>query len=211
MSALSLEALVLDLTPIRRVRPGHGMLLIGSGVLLAVAVALFWLGPRPHLAMVFLHPFGLGRSALLLGLGVVAATELVAMARPRVGRTDRIWRWGLALALLLPALTLAYGAGQERPLAELMALGSWAKCLGTIAMLSVGVAAFIIVWLRRGAPTDLARAGWLTGLAAGTFGAFAYSLHCPHNGMAAIAIWYSLSVVACALVGRIVVPPLIRW
>jgi hypothetical protein len=69
----------------------------------------------------------------------------------------------------------------------------------------------MVFMLRKGAPTYPERAGWLTGIAAGGLGAFAYNLHCPFNNIVYIGLWYSLALVICALVGRLVVPHLIRW
>jgi len=73
------------------------------------------------------------------------------------------------------------------------------------------IGAVLTLWLRRGAPTSQERAGLLVGLASGSFAAAAYSLHCPHNDLVYIGLWYTLAVALVALVGRIVVPPLIRW
>ena len=69
----------------------------------------------------------------------------------------------------------------------------------------------MVLALRRGAPTSPARAGWLTGIAAGGLGAFAYNLHCPFNNVVYIGLWYTLAVASCAVIGRLVVPRLIRW
>ena len=69
----------------------------------------------------------------------------------------------------------------------------------------------MVLHLRRGAPTSPERAGWLTGLAAGGLGAFAYSFHCPDNSIIYIGFWYSLAVGICAVLGRMLLPRLIRW
>ena len=55
------------------------------------------------------------------------------------------------------------------------------------------------------------RAGWLTGVAAGSFGTFAFSLHCPVTNIWYIGFWYALTVGVAALIGRILVPRFIRW
>ena len=69
----------------------------------------------------------------------------------------------------------------------------------------------LTAWLRRGASTALNRAGWLVGLASGSFGAFAYSLHCPSNSIYYVGIFYSAVVAISAAVGRLIVPAAIRW
>ena len=73
------------------------------------------------------------------------------------------------------------------------------------------IGAALTGWLRRGAPVALARTGWLVGLAAGAFGTFAYSLHCPSLTVEYIGVWYTAAVGLCALIGRLVVPGLVRW
>ncbi|MBU6207998.1 MAG: DUF1109 family protein, partial [Alphaproteobacteria bacterium] len=55
------------------------------------------------------------------------------------------------------------------------------------------------------------RAGWLVGLASGSFGTFAYSLNCPSNSIYYIGLIYSLAVGVCAVTGRLIVPRIIRW
>jgi hypothetical protein len=73
------------------------------------------------------------------------------------------------------------------------------------------VAGAIVVWLRRAAPTELARAGWLTGWAAGALGTFAYSLFCPSNTPAFAVTVYPAAMLLSALLSRLIVPQLVRW
>ncbi len=77
----------------------------------------------------------------------------------------------------------------------------------------------MVLALRRGAPTSPARAGWLTGIAAGGLGAFAYNLHCPFNNVIYIGLWYTLAVgglcgdwpVGGAEVDQVVTSSLSHW
>jgi hypothetical protein len=85
------------------------------------------------------------------------------------------------------------------------------QCMAFSGLSGSATAVPMVLWLRRGAPTSPERAGWLTGVAAGGLGAFAYSLHCPFNDVVYIGLWYSLAVGLCAVLGRLVVPRLIRW
>jgi hypothetical protein len=79
---------------------------------------------------------------------------------------------------------------------------------GTASLL---VFAMLTLWLRRGAPTDPDRAGLVAGVAAGAFGIFGFSLHCPDNDIVHIGLWHSAVVLAMARLGRAMVPRLIRW
>jgi hypothetical protein len=69
----------------------------------------------------------------------------------------------------------------------------------------------MVAALRKGAPTSPERAGWLTGIASGGMGAFAYNFHCPYDSLVYIGFWYSAAVALCAIAGRLIVPRFIRW
>jgi hypothetical protein len=85
----------------------------------------------------------------------------------------------------------------------------------TRAAIGIGAAllvfALLTLWLRRGAPTAPDRAGLVAGVAAGAFGSFAVSLHCPDNDIVHIGLWHSAAVVAMAGLGRVLIPRLVRW
>jgi hypothetical protein len=84
-------------------------------------------------------------------------------------------------------------------------------CLMMGSGLGLLIAAVLVWWLRRGAPTSPERAGLLTGIAAGSFGIFAFSFHCPYNDIVHIGLWHGLAVVVSAALGRLIVPRLIQW
>jgi hypothetical protein len=86
-----------------------------------------------------------------------------------------------------------------------------AECFAVGCGSSLLVLGLLVMWLRRGAPTSPERAGLVAGVAAGAFGIFAFSLHCPFNDIVHIGLWHSAVVVIMAAVGRAVVPPLIKW
>ena len=80
---------------------------------------------------------------------------------------------------------------------------------GVTAGLLVAIAA--ILFLRRGAPVSIERAGWLTGLAAGALGSVAYGITCPLDTIVHVGIVHVAPAAIGAALGRLVVPPLIRW
>jgi hypothetical protein len=88
---------------------------------------------------------------------------------------------------------------------------SGAECLALGVAASLLVAAMLTGWLRRGAPTAPARAGLVAGVAAGAFGSFAVSLHCPVDDIVDIGLWHGAAVLAMAGLGRLVIPRLVRW
>jgi hypothetical protein len=73
------------------------------------------------------------------------------------------------------------------------------------------VFAVLVSWLRKGAPTAPDRAGLVVGIAAGSFGAFAFGLHCPDNNIVHVGVWHSAVVLAMGGLGRAIVPSLVRW
>ncbi len=149
-------------------------------------------------------------NGLLLVLGLAAATSAVTMAGPRVGNAHEAPRWALAALGVLPLAvlaTLATGGESHSPLADSHGLAC------ALAGLAAGVltAVTLVLWLRRGAPVSPAAAGLHTGLAAGALGSAAYGLSCPIDGAAHLGIWHVLPVALAAAIGRLAIPPLVRW
>ena len=73
------------------------------------------------------------------------------------------------------------------------------------------VALAAILFLRRGAPVALDRAGWLVGLSSGSLGALAYNITCPLDSLLHVGTWHVLPVFAAAVFWRFAAPQLIRW
>jgi hypothetical protein len=87
----------------------------------------------------------------------------------------------------------------------------WATCLLCIPLFAVVPFAALIWALRKGAPTNLRRAGAIAGLVAGALGATAYAFHCPDDSVPFIAIWYGTLVGLCGVIGAILAPRLLQW
>jgi hypothetical protein len=201
-----ISALVDELEPVTPMNWPRAM--VAPGVLLALAAitVVVSIGARADVLAGNPHPMFLLRSGILLLLGGVCGTTLLAMASPGVGRHSSGWKIAVAAALLFPlAATIVAMNGEALPTA------SGLKCLGFSLLAGSATATPMVLWLRQGAPVSLERAGWLTGLTAGGLGAFAYGLHCPFNSLVYIGFWYSLAVGLGAVIGRLVVPRLIRW
>lgn len=205
-----LGSLVADLEPVRPLRFRNGMLIVAAALvatLLAVAVATeFWPDALRGLASAFFYL----TNALLLGLGLVAAASVVTMASPRVGNAHRK-PVGLLIATL--ALPIAAIAAAFVPLDHRSDIahqyGTECALLGAAFGALVFVA--LVAWLRRGAPVTHAIAGWHTGIAAGALGSFAYGLSCPIDGIEHLGFYHVAPVLVVALVGRTVVPPIVRF
>jgi hypothetical protein len=201
-----IDSLVDGLAP---VAPMRSLTAVGrtlAGTLAAILMIALVMGLRGHISPLFLISAG-----LFLILGMAASLTVIAMARPQVGSDRSGWAWAAAMVALLPATTLilalfhpASAWNQSDPLAGVLCMA-----MGVIAGLASG--GVLVAWLRRGAPTSPERAGLITGIAAGSLGMFAFALYCPDDDIYHIGLWHSASVVAAAVLGRWIVPRLIRW
>ena len=206
-----IESLTAELKPVRALRFREGVALVLASVVLTVMLVARFLGLRDDVMAGEPAPLFLISNGLFLMLGLAAATSVVMMGNPQVGNRYDGWKWALATAGLLP---LAAG---------LSALASWSghpdvifpqhdpACVSAGVMFGGLTALALIFWLRRGAPASPARAGLLTGIAVGAIGTFADGLCCPLNSVYHLGFAHSVPVAICALLGRIFVPPLVRW
>jgi hypothetical protein len=202
--------LVDELEPVKPMRTGHGILAIGSIMVVVGGLIAAQKGMRADVMAGDPDPMFLLRAGLLLLLGCGCGWAVLNMASPSVGRQGQSWKMAIAAAALVPlaALVVAMTGRFDVALSN-MRYGM--DCLMFSGIAGLATAVPMVLWLRKGAPTSPERAGWLTGVAAGGLGAFAYGLHCPFNDLVYIGLWYSLTVGVCAVIGRMVVPPLIKW
>lgn len=207
-----IAALTEDLAPVKRVRPGEGLTLIGFATVLAsiasIALHKWWAGLLTGEA----SGYYLITHGLLLVLGAASSVALVSGALPRVGARGNAPFWGAIMLAVLPLgaviSLLTDGAdhthdGFNDPIAMKCVLSS----LGAAGL----VFAAAVLWLRRGAPVSIERSGWLVGLAAGSLGTLAYGITCPIDDFAHVGLWHVAPTAIAAVIGRLVVPPLIRW
>lgn len=203
--------LVGDLKPVRPMRFTHGLGLALGG--LVVTGTLVWrlFGLRADVLGGDLDPVFMIATGLFFLLGLAASVTTIVMSRPRVGNDHSGWKWAAAMTALLPLAAIASGASRGTFGLTGTDAAHGFDCLlagSALALLTFGV---LVMWLRRGAPTSPERAGLLAGIAAGSFGIFAFSFHCGSNDIVHIGIWHGGVVLVSALAGRFAVPPLIRW
>jgi len=211
MNDMLIEKLTGDLRPVRALRFGEGLVWVTLAIVATLATTYFWLGIREDLLSGIYPPMFLIAQGLFLMLGLAAATTTVIMASPQVGNRYDGWKWALAMACLLPltgtiAAISAYTSGS-------IPYDNSHDSFCFMHGLAMGLltAAPLILWLRRGAPASPARAGFLAGIAAGSIGTFAYGFFCGYDNIIHIGIGHSMIVIASAILGRLIVPRLIRW
>ncbi len=209
-SKFDISALVDDLQPVRRLNTSRGLILPAILTGIATIVIGSQMGWRPDLMSGTPSELFLLRAGTLALLGGATTHAVIAMASPSVGKHSDRWQMALAAALLFPlCATIAMLGGNFGSAVDEMRYG--AECLWMSMAGGFASAVPMVLWLRKGAPTSLERAGWLTGVASGGLGAFAYNFHCPFSDLAYTGLWYSLAVGVCAVAGRLIVPRLIRW
>jgi len=203
--------LVDGLAPVRPLRfsSGLGFALAGLGVTVTTVALLF--GIRSDVIQGRFDPVFLLATGLFLLLGLASAVTVIVMSRPRVGSDHSGWLWAAAMAALLPLAATIIGLGRGSDAFTANAALHGIVCLIDGSALGLLTFAVLVWWLRRGAPTSPERAGLLTGIAAGSFGIFAFSFHCVYSDIVHIGLWHSAVVVMSAGLGRIAVPRLIRW
>jgi hypothetical protein len=204
------SALVDDLEPVKPVNKVLTLALSAAITVAAISLIISFRGMRADVLAGRPDEMFLIRSGVLLLLGGATAHAVTSMASPSVGRSQNGWQMALATAVLFPLSAMIVATtGDIGP--ALSEMNSGLRCMAYSLIGGLSTAVPMVLMLRKGAPTSPERAGWLTGIAAGGLGAFAYNLHCSFNNIVYIGLWYSLALAICALVGRLVVPRLIRW
>ncbi len=209
--SISIEGLVDDLRPIEPMTRTAGLSRVGGALILAVGIVALFIGFRADLLALTPDPMLVLTSGPFLLLACAAGAAAVRMSLPHLGNTPIGWPWAAAMTALLPAgALLDWGdALVSDSRIDVDAMG-WA-CTAMGLLLGLFMAVTLTLWLRRGAPTSPERAGLLVGIASGSAGMFAYSLHCPHTDISHIGLWHSLAVVLSAAAGRWIVPAWVRW
>lgn len=203
--------LVAGLQPVKPLRFAEGFGLTLLVAAFSALASVTWLGLRADLGAGAVNPVHLISTGLYLGLTVAASMTVVVMSRPCVGTDHSGWTYAAAMAALLPAAGLIVGfAGGHDMLGDKSMVHGF-DCFVKGAAASLGVFAMLTWWLRRGAPTAPDRAGLVAGVAAGSFGVFAFSLSCADNDIVHIGVWHSAVVLAMGVLGRFTMPSLVRW
>lgn len=210
----TIEALVGDLRPVAPLRLWRGIA-VGLGAT-CLAILAIWLSVGLRADLAADHPPLIVpvRAAVLLAGG---CAMLVAALRASVpGRADGgASLLGTLLLGLFPVglmgLLIAAIAAHERPPLDEVDAFSAARCLLIALCASLLVAGVLAAWMRRAAPTDIARAAWLTGWAAAALGTFAYSLYCPASTLGFVTTVYPGAMLVVAVVLRTILPRLLRW
>jgi hypothetical protein len=202
--------LVEALESVKPIRRRDGAIIVGISTILACIIVATLYGLRSDISAGILPQTVLLRQGTALLLGIAAFAAIARSTRPGVGSYSHGWIWVLAVAAFWPILSAFTWMTKGMP-SEVLAWNSAPACLLTSLVSAVFIGSAMTLWAKRGAPTNLNQLGWLIGLASGSLGVFAYGLHCPTTGQHFVGIWYSLAVAISAAIGRLVIPPIVRW
>jgi hypothetical protein len=184
---------------------------IAAGGCVTTVLVTAVLGARPDLPLA-MHGFAFWMKwAYTISLGVAACYSVAQLARPTDGSLRGLW------LLVMPVLILTgIGIGEfaRTPPAKWLAMWlgrSWMICPWLVLTLAAPIFVGLLWSFRQFAPTRLRAAGASAGLAAGTWAATIYGLHCPEASAMFVLTWYSLGIVAAAGAGALLGPRLMRW
>lgn len=206
-----IASLVDDLRPARVLHRRYGLGLTAAAAAATLAIVAVIFGFRGDISVGHFETLFLIANGLFLILGVACAATVVAMGNPQVGSRHFGWRWVAAAACLLPlSAIIILVSGTEAPPGSLISVHEM-DCIFAGVGLGLLTAVALVFWLRRGAPTSPERAGLLVGVASGCIGIFAFAFHCSSNTIYHVGLWHSAPVLISALLGRVLVPRLVRW
>ena len=187
------------------------LIALSAGTAIATLLMSAWLGIRPTLLRDLSVPMFWAKEAFCAALGAAGLLAVARLARPgrRPGWVPMAVAAPVVAMWLLAAVALLTADPQNR---GQLILGQTASvCPFRIALISAPVFAAIFGAMRGLAPTRLRLAGAAGGLAAGSVGALAYSLHCPELAAPFLGIWYVLGILIPTAVGAGAGPRLLRW
>ena len=184
---------------------------IALGFVVAVALFLLVLGPRPELASRILAPVVMAKTLLPLALFGLTLTVGLRLVRPglRAGLAARLV-WAVpAIAAGLFVWSFIVTPSGER---FIDFIGhSIPVCLPAINVLSLPILGGLILALRRGAPVDPQAAGAFAGLAAAGLATALYSTFCTEDSPLFYATWYSIGIVLTGGLGAWAGGRWLRW
>ena len=184
---------------------------IAAGVVVALGVVFFALGPRADLtsAGAWIPAFfKIAATAVLL---IPASIFLIRLARPggEHGTPTALIALPFIAIMVLAVISLASAPGSHWKGAILS--DEWLECAISIPLIAI-VPFAVITWaVRQMAPTDLARTGAFVGLVAGCVSAIGYAFHCVDDSVPFFAVWYGGTIALCTFAGWKLGPKLLRW
>ena len=181
------------------------------GLVGAIAIYAFRLGPRPDIAeaartvrynLKFLDALALALPSILL---------LARLVRPDAKPGARaLWLFAplvlLALAVVVELMVVPSDQWLPRLFGQNMKY-----CTTMIPLMAAPILAALIVAMRAGAPQHPGWTGALAGAAAAGIASFLYASHCPDDSPLFVATWYPVATLVCAGAGALAGRLFLAW
>ncbi|PWB84649.1 MAG: DUF1109 domain-containing protein [Methylocystaceae bacterium] len=182
-----------------------------AGAAFAVVAAVLGPGLREDWnsweAFAFLG-FKLTFAMSVVGLGYTCLNKLV---RPGGERAAPLLIASLPFIAIVLLGFLSLALTPSSHWAEMMVGDQWLECLLSIPIIAIVPFAVVILVVRRGAPTDLTRAGAMAGFVSGGLSTIGYAFHCMDDSFSFVALWYAGTIALCTLAGATLGPRLLHW
>lgn len=186
-------------------------LALAAGIAVALGIAFLGLGFRSDLTTTRALIFLAVKLAFAFGIVGLALLYLKRLARPGGERKFSPLIVALPFLILVLLAAVSLGSAPRAHWDKMIVGDEWLECVLSIPIIAIVPFAAAIWAVRKGAPTNLVRAGALAGLIAGGVSAIGYALHCTDDSLPFIAVWYGGTIVLCTLAGALLGPRLLRW
>jgi hypothetical protein len=184
---------------------------LAAGTAVAFGIAIVALGVRSDLTTIRALIFLAAKLAFAIGIVGLAVVSLTRLARPGGERKSSPFLVVVPFLLIVFLAAISLGSAPRSHWDRMIVGDQWLECLLSIPIIAIVPFAVSIWAVRKGAPTNLVRAGAFAGLIAGGVSAMAYALHCTDDSLPFIAIWYGGTILLCTLAGAALGPRLLRW
>lgn len=184
---------------------------IAAGSFVALGIAFAGLGFRSDLTTTRALIFLAVKLAFAIGIVALALVYLTSLARPGGERKISPLLVAVPFFVIMVLAAISLGSAPRTHWDRMIVGDQWLECLLSIPIIAIIPFAVSIWAVRKGAPTNLTRAGALAGLIAGGVSAMAYALHCTDDSLPFVAVWYGGTIVLCTLAGAALGPRLLRW
>lgn len=195
------------------VLPKQRPLLISVAIAVSLSTALVLLiaGLRTDFIDVIRQPLVQAKYLLPL-LVAVPCLWYAAKSRQPEASLDGSLRWTiLPAAIVLALLVSTLASLPSNAWASAIMGQSMLICLSSIPVLATPILAALLWVMRRGASSQPALTGALSGLAAGGLSASVYALHCFEDNPAFYGVWYSVGIIAMGVIGQQIGKRLLKW
>ena len=210
MSEDFINGLVATAEPVQRRRVGlEALAVLAVGGIEFIGLTYFF-DPAIAAAAFNASPVAMTAKVALFGLLALASMGLALLSLDPAAKRIETG----AIALLTTMLVLSVGFFDFRigpTLEQTIHPMTGMHCTIAVTSLALPVTLVMGMLMMSGASTQPRRSAFLAGLAGGAFGAFVFSLQCPHTSFYYLALWYGGGIGIVSLLSIALMPRFMRW